>query len=403
MDKETLIYLLKEKLRPDLSGADKERIDVMLNGQDTAQVAALLVGIMEEMEKQGCDPLTPEVKRDMFEQIIASDKTHETLEKPVTATQFEVKRHYISRKWIWVAASLISALAVGFYFMTKAPSLDKPSLAASEETEDIQPGRQGAILSLSNGQKVLLDTVRNGMLTLQGGGIVKVMNGELVYEEAGEEIVFHTMSTPNGRHYHLTLPDGTGVWLNAASAIRYPTRFEGKERRVELKGEGYFEVAKNEQMPFRVSIDDRAEVEVLGTHFNVNAYQNEQLITTTLLEGSVRFRAGGNASPVVLKPGAQAQAGDAIKVVEDADVEEAVAWKNGLFSFGGADIQTVMRQLARWYDVEVVYEGKIPGGTFKGKISKDLTLSQLLNGLGSARIRYRIEREGKIIILPDGK
>jgi len=193
------------------------------------------------------------------------------------------------------------------------------------------------------------------------------------------------------------LPDGTQVWLDAASSITYPTVFSGKDRKVSITGQAYFEVVKDKSKPFHVSVNNM-DVEVLGTHFNINAYSDEASINTTLLEGSVKINAG-NANTIVLRSGQQAQVGNQLKVVENANPEQVMAWKNGLFNFEGADIKTVLRQLGRWYDVEIVYKGEIPYRKFGGEVSRQLTLAQVLRLLQKVGISYTIEGK-KLIVLP---
>lgn len=243
---------------------------------------------------------------------------------------------------------------------------------------------------------------------MQNNAEVAMKDGQLVYTKAGGNnqvaktaITYNTMATPRGRQFQMKLPDGTEVWLNAGSSLKYPTAFIGKERRVEITGEAYFEVAKNPNMPFRVAINDHTDVEVLGTHFNVNAYNDESSINTTLLEGIVKVHF--NSQDQLLKPGQQSQVfntTDKVKLVSDADVNAAVAWKNGSFSFNNATLTDLMRQLSRWYDIDVEYKGAIPADTFSGEIDRTLTLDQVLKGLTKTRIHYVIENNHKLIILP---
>jgi len=211
------------------------------------------------------------------------------------------------------------------------------------------------------------------------------------------------------------LPDGTRVWLNAASSIRYPTVFVKNERKVEVSGEVYFEVVRNTKMPFRVNVNNRTELEVLGTDFNVNAYDNEANMATTLLEGSLRVSqvqegqqpiqtAPANQS-VILQPGQQAQISfgqptqQKIKVITDADVNKVMAWKNGLFNFEDATLEEVLRQLERWYDIEVVYESKVPDVALTGKITRGVSLNGLLTALKKMGMHYRMEGR-KLIVQP---
>ncbi|UYQ94527.1 FecR domain-containing protein [Chitinophaga horti] len=206
------------------------------------------------------------------------------------------------------------------------------------------------------------------------------------------------MSTPRGGQFRATLPDGSKVWLNAASSITYPTAFGDKERRVQVKGEVYIEVAENAQLPFFLNASP-VEIAVLGTAFNVSAYEDETHITTTLVSGSIAVNAGGRATPV--KPGQQAAyANDVFQLNEQADVEQATAWKKGVFYFKDAGLDVVLRELARWYDVQVVYEGVVPRRSFRGEIGRDLSLQQVLKGLGDMGVKFRIEDGRRLVVTP---
>ena len=216
----------------------------------------------------------------------------------------------------------------------------------------------------------------------------------------------NTMHVPKGGQYQLTLPDGTRVWLNSASSITYPTAFSGSERSVTISGEAYFEVAKKVNSPFHVRIGDRAEIQVLGTSFNVNAYEDETDIRTTLLDGKIRIEQQQRS--VVLAPGQQARlhtglpatASDpAIRVIGHADIDKVMAWKNGYFNFEDMPFGEAMRQLARWYDIDVVYENGIPDIPLGGETSRNLKLSDLLKGLAGAGVKYRLEQGRRLIIL----
>lgn len=279
------------------------------------------------------------------------------------------KRDHVLRRWAW-AASITVVLGVAAYlaFNSTEPS-SAPALAANE----ILPGTAGAILTLSDGTQVVLDSLGNGLIAHPEGAVLSLTDNNLTYQaddSAGNQAMYHTMSTPKGRQFSLTLPDGSRVWLNAASSIHYPTVFTGAERRVEITGEAYFEVAKNPKMPFRVTINGHASVEVLGTRFNVHAYELEAGIYTTLLEGAVRVQEG--EEQVTLQPGQQAQILKGIHVADGVDVNGIIAWKNGFFNFEGLPLRQVMRQLERWYDIEVVYQGDVPDVVFRGKVYRNL-------------------------------
>ncbi|HWV69410.1 FecR family protein [Chitinophaga sp.] len=308
--------------------------------------------------------------------------------------------HFLQRYW-WAAACII-LLTAGAYYLSR--QTQQPVMVNRAPVKDVAPGGNRAVLTLSDGSEITLDSAGNGVLAQQGNTrITKLNNGQLAYSGAGNpegKVLYNTMSTPLGGQYQLILPDGTGVWLNAASSISYPTAFTGNERSVTVTGEAYFEVVKNEKMPFRVKAGNTT-IDVLGTHFNINAYKDEASINTTLLEGAVRVNVSQQQQQ--LRPGQQARVpanGTSIQVVDHADISEVMAWKAGFFSFNDADLPTVMRQLSRWYNVEVKYEGNIPQRVFTGEIGRNLTLSQVLKGLTKTRIKYRIENGNRIVIQP---
>jgi len=240
--------------------------------------------------------------------------------------------------------------------------------------------------------------LNNGALAEQQGSKIIKKGTQLIYSGGGAntEVAFNTMSTPRGRQFQLVLADGSMVWLNAASSIRFPTAFTGKDRKVEVTGEVYFEVAKNPSKPFKVMANG-TEIEVLGTHFNIDAY--DEVTKTTLLEGSVKINTQNKTS--FLKPGQQAQivAGGEIKTSNSVDVEQVMAWKNGRFVFEDADLQTIMSQVSRWYDVDVVYQDKMPKRSFTADISRNTNLSVFLKVLDVSGIHFKIEGK-KLLVQP---
>jgi transmembrane sensor len=313
--------------------------------------------------------------------------------------------------WRWVAAVLIGLLGMGVWVLVGPGSDSKRTLPSVAVRDVAAPARSRATLTLADGRQVAIDSAASGALATQGGVQVVKASGGLTYQAnitRPGSVLYNTLSNPRGSQIvDVTLSDGTRVWLNAESSLRYPVFFTGKEREVEITGEGYFEVAKKAGQPFMVDIKDGAKVEVLGTAFNVNAYPDERRIAATLLQGSVRVGVGDQPG-VVLRPGQQAVVavtGDGggakgIRVNREADLDQVMAWKNGLFSFAGADLPTVMRQLSRWYDIDVTYGGKIPVRTFNGEIGKTLSLDQLLKLLSTTtRLHYTIEGK-KLIIQP---
>lgn len=295
-------------------------------------------------------------------------------------------------RWGWVAAALITMIGTATYILLK----DKPAAPAGQQTvapADIPPGREGAILTLADGTRVLLDSLPNGVIAAQNGSRLSLQDGRLAYDAtggAGGKIVYNTMTTPRGRQFQLSLPDGTRVWLNAASAIRYPTAFSGQERTVELTGEAWFQVAPQANRPFQVKAGETTAIEVLGTGFNVNAYSNEEAVITTLVEGAVRVQAHQQSQ--TLAPGQQAAVGaGGVRLIPDGNIEQALAWKNGVFNIEGADLKAFMRQLERWYAVDVVYEGTWPPVRFRGEINRGVPLSEVLQFLQKLGIKTTLQ------------
>ena len=305
----------------------------------------------------------------------------------------EVKLWEHIAKWKY-AAILTFFLTAGLTFYIVS-NKEKQAVVAQQINQhykdDVLPGGDKARLELSDGSVVILEEVSNGILEQHGGTHIMKKDGQLIYNAAQEnpsaEVAYNKISTPKGGQYQVILPDGSKVWLNAGSSLRFPTSFTDKERQVELTGEAYFEVAKltipygggRMRVPFKVKTYDVC-VEVLGTHFNVMAYVNEKSINTTLLEGSVKVLQLATHNSQLLKPGQQAKVNGSIQLV-NVDTEEIVAWKNGFFQFNGADIKTVMGQIERWYDVEVDYKGNIPSTHFTGIISRNINVSKVLDML----------------------
>ena len=307
-------------------------------------------------------------------------------------------------RWSWAAAAVIViGTAIAIAVSNNHRSETSNTTVTTNSPAGIPPGKEGAVLTLADGRQVVLDSMGNGVVATQNGAQVVLNDGRLTYDPTGNTtgaIVYNTMSTPKGRQFSVMLPDGTKVWLNAASSIRYPTVFAGKERKVEVTGEVYFEVVKNAKMPFRATVSNIAEVEVLGTHFNVNAYTNENLINTTLLEGSVKVNG------TIIKPGQQARiaigpttASQRVSVINDADTDQVMAWKNGFINFEGATFDAIMKQLERWYDIQVVYDNnKIPTTRLAGKMTRGVPLEGLLKNLEALGVHFRLDGR-KLIIL----
>lgn len=323
-------------------------------------------------------------------------------EVPVVAMGPQVNR----RNWrpYYAAAAIIFCIfsAGAFYFLNNkpVPQIVQSSIQISDSSV-ITPGGNKAILTLSNGTSINLTNAQNGALTTQGSIKISKVNGVLSYNSLNSknlEMLYNTISTPRGGQYQLILTDGTKVWLNAASSLRFPANFVGKERQVELVGEAYFEVAHHAEKPFIVKLPNM-EVEVLGTHFNINSYEDESTIKATLLEGSIKINQQGGSN--FLKPGQQAEVnktGD-IKIIKKVDVESVIAWKNEKFQFDRADIKTIMRQIERWYNVDVEYQANI-STHFGGSISRNVNLSQVLNIMQQTqKVKFKVEGQ-KVIVMP---
>lgn len=315
-------------------------------------------------------------------------------------------RRIISLK-VWMAAASIIAvlLTSGLYFYNKKQNTSSTIISKTKIDNDILPGSSRATLLLSDGSEIVLDDVDNGLIRKEGSAEINKLSTSLVYSRLGEKVpsnVFNTVTTPNGGRYQIQLEDGTKCWLNAASSLRFPIAFAGKERVVELKGEAYFEVARNTKMPFKVKIDsdisDKSmQIEVLGTYFNVLAYANEDF-KTTLIEGSVSV-SNQTQQRLVLKPGEQSVLTNSGKIeVKAANVKEALAWKNGLFIFDRENIKSIMKKLSRWYDIDVGYVGELADKEFVGTISRDENLSEVLKMLElTGTVKFDIK--GKKIIV----
>ncbi|SEI52423.1 FecR family protein [Dyadobacter sp. SG02] len=323
---------------------------------------------------------------------------------------------YIHNRWLRFAAVLVIFLGVAAGLYVFKNNWEKQQVNRVAEAE-IVPGKNKAVLILQDGSRIVLDDAREGEIARQSGTVItKTCNGQLLYGQAGTtaktgpEVQYNTLKTPRGGQYRLVLPDGSKVWLNAASSLKYPAKFQPGSRRVELNGEAYFEIARvsegknGKRIPFYV-ISGEHTVEVLGTHFNISSYSDEKAVTTTLLEGKVKVTNAGNLPnsgkmEVLLKPGEQSVMSlrETKQIsVQTVDTGETVAWKNGQFQFRDADLPTIMRQISRWYDVEVEFQGKVPDTKFRGKISRDVPISQLFEILKTSGVDFKTEGR-KIII-----
>jgi len=314
--------------------------------------------------------------------------------------------------WLQLAACVVLlAIGTAAYLSVKYPlpqAVENKKELTQEE--DIAPGGNRATLTLADGSKIILDEAGEGIVANEGNAAInKTADGKVVYKLSDKQAIAlkdNQIATPRGGTYQITLSDGTKVWLNAASTLTYPAAFTGKERAVALTGEAYFEVAKNTELPFIVKISDNIRLQVLGTHFNIMAYQDEAEVKTTLLEGSVKvFK---NEASSLLKPGEQASIGKGSGIkVSSVNTEEAVAWKNGYFMFNDEPLESIMRKLSKWYAVDIVYQNIEGNLHFGGMVSRSKNISSVLRIMElTGNIHFKISpgdssgKERRVIVMP---
>lgn len=412
----SLEYLLNRYANKTCTVEEKEELMRLL--QESGNDEALQQLIDKMLEERPVIHTMPEMNAQaVLQAIFEADET------PVVHMD-ETPVRKISFGRIAAAASVLLLLTAAGWFMLNRSS--KPDVTtAAVIKNDVAPGGNKALLTLADGSTIVLDNAANGVVAEEGNAtVVKLKNGQLVYktdkdQAAGKtgEVAYNTLSTPKGGEYKIVLPDGSEVWLNAESSITYPTAFNAKERKVQVTGEAYFEVAKlvtakeGKRVPFLVDIKNKktgsnmGQVQVLGTHFNINAYDDEKVVKTTLLEGKVKFVKTTNVSAkdtasAILSPGEQAVVRGDVQV-KKVDVNNVMAWKNGVFHFENADIQTVMRQLSRWYDVDVVYKRDIEkDDPLFFEVKRNTNLSDVLKVLNLAGgAKFSIDDDKKIIVL----
>jgi transmembrane sensor len=386
----------------------KELLQRYQLGQCTEEEVQAIEHWYAQMEKTGNWSWDDQEKQSLKTMLF--DKINAATEPAKVISIVDSKRRLI---WRISAAVIVTALCgtLVFLFPTSRSSNDTVLLQREKpKGNDVLPGASGATLTLADGKQIGLDSARNGTLTFQGAATLVNNEGTLSYNDNadnGSAIVYNTISTPRGFEYKLTLSDGTKVWLNAGSSMHFPVVFNDSTRTVEVSGEVYFEVAeqrdeKGDRKPFVVAIRSAngnvGTVEVLGTHFNINAYDEEPDTKVTLLEGSIRL-AKDNSAPVTIHPGQQAKLSDRILVTGDIDIQEVMAWKEGFFRFHNADVQAIMRQAERWYDIKVIYPDGIPTDILKGAISRKVSLSQFLQIIRYSEINAKVNN-GTVEIIP---
>lgn len=359
--------------------------------KDNEQITEILQQEWERFENK--HTLSAEKNQQLFQSILDAAKLLQEDEPAQIISFFHWKR------WAAVAAILLLLLTSGYFFLFKKDKQHEEIVKIISAKDVPAPETNKATITLANGKIIYLDSINNGTIsTANNVTVVKTADGKIIYSGNADEILYNTLRNPRGsKVIDITLSDGSKVWLNAGSSVTYPIAFIGNERKVTITGEAYFEVAHNASTPFKVTKDEM-EVTVLGTHFNVNAYDDESDIRVTLLEGSVKINKGNDYN--ILKPGQQAQVDNYIKVASNVGLEEVMAWKEGNFHFESADIQTILRQFARWYDIEIVYEGPVKKRKFFTIVKRSSSLKSVLELLQDNEIVYRIE--GKKLIVKSG-
>jgi hypothetical protein len=297
------------------------------------------------------------------------------------------------------AVAFVLILALGGLLVYNNIGVKKPAVYVSKDIpkQDIVPGHNGATLHLSNGKTIDLDTAKDGVIADQNGVQIVKKNGKLNYVGKTDDVIYNDIVTTRGQQWQLELSDGTKVWLNAASSIHYPLSFKGKERIVKITGEAYFEVVHNEAQPFKIQVGN-IQIEDIGTELNVNAYTDEPSLKTTLVNGSIKVSTGNESK--LLTPGQQAitlKENNSIQVKKEVNVDEVISWKNGQIQFENESLQTIMRQISRWYDVDITYDGDIPHKIFTGAISRKSDLSELLRILKFEGVHFTLE--GRTIVV----
>jgi transmembrane sensor len=411
----SLEYLLNRYANKTCTVEEKEELMRLLQESGNDEAVQQLIDKM--LEERPATHIMPDQNAQAVLQAI-----FEAEETPVVHMETTPVRRLSLGRIAAAASVLLLLTAAGWFLLNRSLKPDVTTAAVMKN--DVAPGGNKALLTLANGSTIELDNAANGVVAQEGNAeVVKLKNGQLMYKTAdgkqaaaSTEVAYNTLSTPKGGEYKIVLPDGSQVWLNAESSITYPTAFDATERKVQVTGEAYFEVAKlvtvkeGKRIPFLVDIKNRktgsnlGQVQVLGTHFNINAYDDEKLVKTTLLEGKVKVKESARTKnqEVILSPGEQAVLAphSSLTTNHTPDINNVMAWKNGVFHFENADVQMVMRQLSRWYDVEVVYKRDIEKfDPLHFEVKRNTNLSDVLKVLNlSGAAKFSIE-DKKIIVL----
>lgn len=394
MENSAYLLQLLEKYRDNSCSPDEVKQLLAYFRKDSQEQEQLMELVLARLQEE---PTAAELDSHKLDSII--DEAYGRIQQQIHSPRQKVRRLHWGR--VAAAAAILIFLSVGIYWYRQ----DDPAQTrlTSQYGGDVLPGGNRAVLTLADGSTIDLDSVANGLLAEQQGILItKNEDGTITYEVAADGLdggtaAFNTIATPHGGQYNVVLPDGSRVWLNAESSLRYPVAFHGDRREVALTGEGFFEVAHRSAQPFSVLVGGHA-VEVLGTHFNVNAYGDTHELAATLVEGSVRVVGEGAAQSAILKPGQQARlTAKGIKVVP-VDVGDYTAWKDGLMILNSDDLPTIFRQLERWYDVEFISREPLKA-TVSGIIPRQANLSEVLRAIeNNTGVKFRIEERRVLVI-----
>ncbi|MET3878931.1 FecR domain-containing protein [Chitinophaga sp. OAE865] len=399
MNKERLQYLLTRYRERSITAQEtQELLDATAFPPDEELLAAVAT-LMQEDAMAITPPVPEKDLQPLIANILAVDNTRIAENKNQPSIIYRLfGRRRTAAAAILIAAALTAAV---FYVLPRLSSI-KPTPVAG----NISAGKQGPVLTLADGTRVTLDSVSNGVVAVQQGARVVLKNGALAYHQentSAGETAYNTMATPNGRKFSIALPDGSIAWLNAASTIRYPTNFTGTERAVEITGEVFLEIAARANQPFKVYIKNTGEITVLGTSFNINAY-NPARVKATLLTGKISLSAGKyahKAEQVILQPGEQAQIEENGEITNKKQVntKQVTAWRYDLFNFEDADLEEVLGQISRWYDVNIITSGPIPDIRFGGQVNNATPLPDLLDILKAYGVNCKLEGRN-LVVLP---
>ena len=389
MIKEKIEFLLSRLSRQQLSEVELDELRELLNNQGVKDDFLFIIN--EMIDRTQSEQVFDEKRyTPLLNKILQADKKHK-MTSPIQV-------HMLKR--ISIAASLLFVVGTVSYFLFFS-NRNENRLVKQTSNDIVAPHKTKASITLADGTSVSIEGIQSGTLAEDHDVVVtKNSDGQILYAGNGQatqgKLVYNTLTNPRGsRVVNIFLSDGTQVWLNVGSSITYPIKFIGSKREVQLTGEAYFEVSKNKEMPFWVEAK-RMRVEVLGTHFDVKAYEDEQSTQTTLLEGSVNVV--NQSGERLLKPGQQADVDSKIQVIDDVDFDMVLAWKNGIFNFKSADVITIMNQLRNWYDIDIVYQGKPKSETFSGIINRSENISSVLKIIEAAGIGFKLEGKRVTVI-----